>query len=89
MLIRSIGLPGMVNGTRMIIKGIPSNTLKCKVLTGTAKNEMIYMPRILFIVNEPYSFSRLQFPVRLSYAMTINKSQGQTLQKVMIKHYIY
>ena len=29
-------------------------------------------------------FVRTQFPIRLAYAMTINKSQGQTFQKVRI-----
>ena len=32
----------------------------------------------------PFNFRRLQFPVRLSFAMTINKSQGQTFDKVGI-----
>uniref|UniRef100_A0A8I6YED5 ATP-dependent DNA helicase n=1 Tax=Hordeum vulgare subsp. vulgare TaxID=112509 RepID=A0A8I6YED5_HORVV len=30
----------------------------------------------------PFSFKRKQFPVRLSFAMTINKSQGQTIPNV-------
>lgn len=28
----------------------------------------------------PFNFKRLQFPVRVAFAMTINKAQGQTLQ---------
>src|SRR5690606_3273365 len=32
----------------------------------------------------PFNFRRLQFPVRLSFAMTINKSQGQAFEKVGI-----
>ena len=30
----------------------------------------------------PFEWSRRQFPVRVAFAMTINKSQGQTLQNV-------
>ena len=32
----------------------------------------------------PFTFSRRQFPVKLAYAMAINKSQGQSLTKVGI-----
>jgi ATP-dependent exoDNAse (exonuclease V) alpha subunit len=32
----------------------------------------------------PFKLKRLQFPVLLAFAMTIDKSQGQTLKKVGI-----
>lgn len=39
------------------------------------------IPRIPIISDDtPFQFKRLQFPIRLAYAMTINKSQGQSLQ---------
>ena len=31
-----------------------------------------------------FEWSRLQFPVRLGFAMTIHKSQGQSLKKVAV-----
>ena len=46
------------------------------------------MPRIPFIPIENekhvFLFKRRQFPIRLSFAMTINKGQGQTLDYVEI-----
>ena len=46
------------------------------------------VPRISFRFRLPYGKSyqltRLQFPLRLAYAMTYNKSQSQTLSKVLL-----
>lgn len=33
----------------------------------------------------PFEFKRLQFPVRLAFAMSINKAQGQSLKVVGIR----
>ena len=55
----------------------------CK-LTGSDKTVLI--PRIKFSSGEgsdfPFVWSRRQFPVRVAFATTINKSQGQTLKQV-------
>ena len=45
------------------------------------------MPRIIFKGKEsevPFDFRRRQFPVRLAFSMTINKSQGQSVKHVGI-----
>ncbi len=34
--------------------------------------------------NLPFTLIRKQFPVRLAFAMTINKAQGQTMDKIGI-----
>ncbi|UYV82124.1 hypothetical protein LAZ67_21001012 [Cordylochernes scorpioides] len=58
-----------------------TNVLQARILTGSFRGEEVLIPRIPIIPNDlPFKFRRLQFPVMVAFAMTINKSQGQTLQ---------
>ena len=59
--------------------------IDAKVLTGKAINGRVYltpMPLTPSDTDLPFTFRRKQIPVNLAYAMTINKSQGQTLDRV-------
>ena len=82
MLLRNINpRQGLCNGTRVIFdKCIDNKLLQCTIVeTG----RIVLIPRITFIpkLNEyPFEWQRRQFPVRPAFAMTINKSQGQTLK---------
>jgi hypothetical protein len=88
MLLRNLTTKrGLCNGTRVILIDLKPNLLIGKVLTGSAKGTKIFIPRIdLAPVNPdlPFVLRRRQFPVKLAFGMTINKSQGQTLEKVGI-----
>ncbi|CAH2088688.1 unnamed protein product [Euphydryas editha] len=79
-LLRNLNPPKLCNGTRLVIKRITGNILEATILTGKFKEEIVLLPRIPLIATEyPIPFKRLQFPIRLAFAMTINKSQGQTI----------
>ncbi|UYV61697.1 hypothetical protein LAZ67_1005953 [Cordylochernes scorpioides] len=59
-----------------------TNVLQARILTGSFRGEEVLIPRIPIIPNDlPFKFRRLPFPVMVAFAMTINKSQGQTLCK--------
>lgn len=58
-----------------------SNVLEATILTGPSKGEDILIPRIPMIPTDmPFQFKRVQFPIRLAFAITINKAQGQSLE---------
>jgi ATP-dependent DNA helicase PIF1 len=57
------------------------NVIEATILTGKGEGETVFIPRIPLIPTDlPFNFKRLRFPVRLAFAITINKSQGQSIK---------
>jgi ATP-dependent exoDNAse (exonuclease V) alpha subunit len=87
MLLRNIdSANGLCNGTRLIIRGFQKNTIDTKIVLGQHAEKWVFLPRIPLCPSDDeiffFQFKRKQFPIRLSFAMTVNKSQGQTIPNV-------
>ncbi|XP_044574027.1 uncharacterized protein LOC123258219 [Drosophila ananassae] len=69
------------NTGRLAVKRLINNVFEATIIEGKYKGEDALIPRIPMIPTDiPFDFKRLKFPVRLDFAMTINKSQGQSLE---------
>jgi hypothetical protein len=78
-------LAGLCNGTCLIVRRFTMRVVEVEIITGKGANNVAFTPRIKFISDNnglPFTFARKQFPLQLAYAMTINKSQRQTLSHV-------
>ena len=78
---------GLCNGTRMILLHAYSRILEVMIISGDHRGEKAFIPRITLKPSSnqyPFTLKRRQFPVRLSFAMTINKAEGQSLKYVGI-----
>ncbi|CAI0413904.1 unnamed protein product [Linum tenue] len=86
MLLRNLNPEiGLCNGTRLMVVYLGHYVIKGVIMGGTFNGKTVAIPRIVLNINDrrwPFVLKRRQFPVRLCYAMTINKSQGQTLISV-------
>ena len=87
MLLRNLNPKmGLCNGTRLIFHKVHKNyLLECCIVGGEFNTRKILIPRINTRPKDrefPFEWCRRQFPVRAAFAMTINKSQGQTLRDV-------
>lgn len=78
----------MCNGTRLICRHFEKHTIVAEIAVGERKGDIVFIPRIPLKPSDPkmypVEFTRHQFPVKLCFAMTINKAQGQTLEIVGI-----
>lgn len=80
-MLRNINPPRLCNGTRLAVKKLMDNVIEATILKGEYKGEDVLIPRIPLIPADLFfEFKRIQFPVRLAFAMTINKAQGQSLE---------
>ena len=82
MLLRNINPDvGLCNGTRLVVTRLGQNCIEARVIAGKASGEIHFIPRIKLSSDEKdlgFILTRRQFPVQICFAMTINKSQGQS-----------
>jgi hypothetical protein len=76
---------GLCNGTRLRVDNCYEHSIRCTILTGPQAGEQFTFCRTTF--NPTYEsdhvlLQRFQFPFRLAFSITINKSQGQTFNRV-------
>jgi hypothetical protein len=77
--------PKFCNGTRLCVKNLYSYLIEATILTGCANGKDVFITQIPLIPTDlPFDFKRIQFPVRLAFAVSINKAQGQSLKIVGI-----
>jgi len=71
-----------------MVKNFQNNAIDAEIVGGQHAGKRVFIPRIPLSPSEdlslPFKFKRKQFPLRLSFAMTINKAQGQTIPNVGI-----
>ncbi|KAI9087129.1 hypothetical protein K1719_030893 [Acacia pycnantha] len=86
MLVRNIDqAAGLCNGTRLQVTQLGKNVIKAKAMNGISAGEDILIHRMDMNPSESklsFNMTRRQFPIIISFAMTINKSQGQSVSHV-------
>ncbi|CAN0439159.1 unnamed protein product, partial [Ectocarpus fasciculatus] len=82
MLCRNLSIDDkLTNGSKVLVMDINAYTLQVKTLDdGTIH----WLPRITFkfVTWQGVAVKRVQFPVRLCFAVTVHRAQGQTLDRV-------
>ncbi|XP_045821889.1 uncharacterized protein LOC123914761 [Trifolium pratense] len=86
MLLRNVDVSaGLCNGTRLTVTYLGESVIGARIVTGKYVGNVVYLARMRLFpsdANVSISFQRRQFPLCVCFAMSINKSQGQTLSHV-------
>ena len=74
---------GVSNGTRMVVTRLLRNSIFARVLHGPKKGQEVAITKVFTTHNMgAFQLERRQLPIRVAFAMTINKAQGLTLRRV-------
>src|SRR3954465_3394426 len=76
---------GLCNGTRLICRAFQKHIIEAEIITGKHAGLCTFISRITLLPsnsNLPFTLKRCQFLVQPAFAMTINKSQEQSLNWV-------
>lgn len=71
---------GLCNGTRLLVVECGEHLLKCRILGGDRRGDYVLLHRFSLTSEAdgiPFKFMRRQFPVKLAFCLTVNKSQGR------------
>ncbi|XP_060183460.1 uncharacterized protein LOC132613457 [Lycium barbarum] len=86
MLLRNLSQSeGLCNGTRLIVTHLGNWSVSANINSGNNVGSRVTIPRIIMYPNDskwPLKLKRQQLPLASCFAMTINKSQGQSLNHV-------
>ncbi len=77
---------GLANGIRLIVVKLMQHIIDAEIATGLEKGRHVFIPRLSITPSDtermPFTLRRQQLSLQPTFAMTINKAQGQTLQTV-------
>jgi ATP-dependent exoDNAse (exonuclease V) alpha subunit len=86
MILRNLNpAEGVCNGSRGIVTRMSNRVLEVRLLTGDHAGKTTLIPRLSITPSTtqvPFEFCRRQFPVKVCFGMSINKSQGQSVKYV-------
>ena len=72
-------------GQRLQVLKLTRNSIQAQIINGTNFGKKVIIPRLRITSSDkrlPLKIARKPYPIPVSFAMTINKSQGQSLSKV-------
>lgn len=75
----------LCNGTRMMVTKCLKFCVECEVICGSFVGTRHFIPGMKLCPSYtriPFKLLRKHLPIQICYAMTINKSQGQSLENV-------